>query len=45
MYFHKMFDSYVAKEEETVKMVDDSACKVISIGTVKIKGKIGRCVL
>ena len=36
-----MFDSYVAKEKETVKMVDGSACKVIGTGTVKIKGKDG----
>jgi len=29
----------VAKEEETVKMVYDSACKVIDIGTVNVTCK------
>ena len=31
----------VAKEEETVKMVNGSACKVIDTGTVKITERDG----
>jgi len=31
-----MFNSLVAKEKGVVKMVDDSACEVISIVTVKV---------
>ena len=37
-----MFNSLVAKDKGTVKMVDDSACKVISTGTVKITERDGR---
>jgi len=36
-----MFNSFVVKEEGTVKMVDGSACKVIDTGTCKVKGKDG----
>jgi len=32
----EMFNSLVAKEEGTVKMADDSACKVIDIGTINV---------
>ena len=31
-----MFNSLVAKEEGTVKMVDGSACEIISTGTINI---------
>jgi len=35
--FHKdMFNSLIAKEEGTVKMVDDLACEVIGTGVVNI---------
>ena len=33
----KLFNSLATKEEEIVKMMDDSSCKVIGTGTVKIK--------
>ena len=37
VYFHKeMFNSLVAKEEGTVKMVDSSACEVIDTGTINV---------
>ena len=37
---HKdMFNSLVAKEEGTVKMVDNSACKVIDTETVNVIGR------
>ena len=36
-----MFNSLVAKEEGTVKMVDGSACEVISTGTVKVTERDG----
>jgi len=29
----------VAKEEETVKMVDDSTCEVISTGIINVTGR------
>ena len=32
----ELFNSLVANEEGTIKMMDGSACKVIGIGTVKI---------
>ena len=32
----KLFNSLATKEEEIVKMVDGSACKVIGTGTVKV---------
>ena len=35
----ELFNSLITKEEETVKMVDDSACKVIGTGTVKVTGR------
>jgi len=35
-----MFDSLI-NEEETIKMVDDSACKIINIGSINVKGKDG----
>ena len=34
-----MFNSLVAKEEETVKIVDDSAYEVIDTGTVNVTGR------
>ena len=37
----ELFNSLVAKEEVIVKMVDDSACKVISTGTVKVTERDG----
>ena len=33
----ELFNLLVAKKEGTVKMVDGSACEVISTGTVKVK--------
>ena len=35
----ELFNSLVAKEEGTVKMVIESVCEVISTGTVNITGK------
>ena len=32
---------FVAEEEETVKIVDGSACKIISTGTVNVTGRDG----
>ena len=37
----KLFNSLVAKEEETIKMIDGSACKVIGTGTVKVTKRDG----
>ena len=37
----ELLNSLVAKEEGTVKMVDGSACKVISTGIVKVIEKDG----
>ena len=34
-----MLNFLVAKEEKTVKMVDDSTCEVIGIETVNVMGK------
>jgi len=36
-----MFNSLVAKEEGTVKMMDDLVCEVIDTETVNITGKDG----
>ena len=36
-----MFNSLVAKEEGTVKIVHNSACEVIDTGTVKITKRDG----
>ena len=41
----KMFNFLVAKEEETVKMIDGSTCKIIDILTVNIKEEMGLYVL
>jgi len=41
----ELFNFLVAKEQGTIKMVDDSACEVIGTGTVKVKKEIGRCML
>ena len=41
----EMFNSLVAKEEGTFKMVDGSACEIIGTGTVKVTEKMGKCVL
>jgi len=35
----EMFNSLIAKEEGTVKMVDGSACKVIGTETVNVTGR------
>jgi len=35
----EMFNSLVSKEEETVKMLDDSTCEVIDIGTINITSR------
>jgi len=43
--YKEMFNSSVAKEEETVKMADGSACEVISTGTVNVTSEMGRCML
>jgi len=32
-------------EEGTAKMMDGSACKIIGIGTINIKGEMGWCIL
>jgi len=37
----EMFNSFVAKEEGTVKIADGSACKVIDIGTVNVTSRDG----
>ena len=37
----ELFNSLVAKKEETVKMVDGSVCKVIGTGTVKVTERDG----
>jgi len=37
----ELFNSLVVKKEGTVKMVDDSACKVIGDGIVKITERDG----
>jgi len=40
VHTHKdMFNSLFAKEEGTIKMVDDSACEVIGIGSINITRK------
>jgi len=36
-----MFNSLVAKEEETVKMMEDSTCEAINTGTINIAGRNG----
>ena len=36
-----MFNSFVAKEEGIVKIVDSSACEVIGAGTVMVTGRDG----
>ena len=36
-----MFNSLIAKVKEIVKMVDDSACEIIGIGTVKVTERDG----
>jgi len=36
-----MFNSLIAKEEDTVKMVDGSACEVIGTGTINVTCKDG----
>ena len=33
-----MFNSLVAKKERAVKMMDDSTCEIIDIGTVNVTG-------
>jgi len=39
---HKeMFTFLIAKEEKTVKMMDDSACEVIDTGTVNVTYRDG----
>ena len=37
----ELFNSLVTKKEETVKMVDDSTCKVIDTGTVNVTERDG----
>jgi len=37
----ELFNSLVAKEEGTVKMVDDSACEVIGTWTIKVTERDG----
>ena len=37
----ELFNSFVIKEEGTVKMVDGSACEVIDIRTVKVTERDG----
>ena len=38
----KLFNNFlVAKDERIVKMVDDSACEVISTGTIKVTERDG----
>ena len=42
IYFQKeLFNSLVAKEEGTIKMVDGSTCEVIDTGTVKVTERDG----
>ena len=41
----KLFNSLVVTEEETAKMMDDSACKVIGTGTVNVTERDGTCML
>ena len=43
---HKnMFNSLVAKEEWTVKMVDGSACEVIGTGKLRLQEEMGQYML
>jgi len=43
IYSHKeMYNSLVAKEEGTIKMVDDLTCEVISTGTVNVGWQLDR---
>ena len=37
----ELFNSLIVKEEETVKMVNGSACKVIDTETVKVTERCG----
>jgi len=41
----ELFNSLVTKDEGIVKIVDGSACEVISTETVKVTERVGRCVL
>ena len=35
----EMFNSLIAKEERTVKMLDGSACEVIDTRTINVRGR------
>ena len=39
MFPKLLFNSLVVKEEMTIKMVDGSACEVISTGTINVTEK------
>jgi len=41
MFPKELFNSLVAKEEGTVKIVDGSTCKIIDTGTIKVTKRDG----